>query len=160
MDRPFRAARATSHSFKSGGVRKMVFGCFDTFIGLSPSSFICHTDIRYSDQPLSQIARTTSSGETMGRPPSPDKDRFIVRLPDGMRDQISAAARANDRTMTAEIVTRLRMSFEAEGLSPAGQSALPRAEEIADLKSQLRVLTRKLNEIDTRTQHLLPAKKK
>ena len=96
----------------------------------------------------------------MGRPPSPDKDRFIVRLPDGMRDQISAAARANDRTMTAEIVTRLRMSFEAEGLSPAGQSALPRAEEIADLKSQLRVLTRKLNEIDTRTQHLLPAKKK
>jgi len=55
----------------------------------------------------------------MGRPPSPDKDRFIVRLPDGMRDQISAAAQANNRTMTAEIVARLRWSFEA------GQDAVP-----------------------------------
>jgi len=49
----------------------------------------------------------------MGRPPSPDKERFIVRLPDGMRDQIRAAAHANNRTMTAEIVARLRWSFEA-----------------------------------------------
>ncbi|MGF7007200.1 Arc family DNA-binding protein [Aminobacter sp. BE322] len=55
----------------------------------------------------------------MGRPPSPDKDRFIVRLPDGMRDQINAAAQANNRTMTAEIVARLRWSFEA------GQDAYP-----------------------------------
>lgn len=55
----------------------------------------------------------------MGRPPSPDKDRFIVRLPDGMRDQISAAAQANNRTMTAEIVARLRWSFET------GKNAFP-----------------------------------
>lgn len=88
------------------------------------------------------------------------QDKFIIRLPDGMRDQINEAAKANGRTMTAEIVTRLRMSFETEGLSPAGQPALPLEEEVADLKSQLRVITRKLNEIDTRTQHLLPAKKK
>lgn len=55
----------------------------------------------------------------MGRPPSSDKERFIVRLPDGMRDQIRAAAQANNRTMTAESVARLRWSFEA------GQDAAP-----------------------------------
>lgn len=36
-----------------------------------------------------------------------------------MRDQIGAAARANNRTMTAEIVARLHWSFET------GQNALP-----------------------------------
>ena len=55
----------------------------------------------------------------MGRPPSPDQERFIVRLPDGMRDQIRAAAKSNSRTMTAEIVARLRCSFEAGQQAPA-----------------------------------------
>lgn len=53
----------------------------------------------------------------MGRPPSPDQDKFIIRLPDGMRDQIRAAAEANGRSMTAEIVARLRLTFDTEALS-------------------------------------------
>ncbi|MGE5621464.1 MAG: Arc family DNA-binding protein [Candidatus Bathyarchaeota archaeon] len=38
-------------------------------------------------------------------------DKYIVRLPDGMRDRIAEAARANNRSMNAEIVARLEESF-------------------------------------------------
>ena len=37
-------------------------------------------------------------------------DKFIVRLPDGMRDELKAAAVANGRTMNAEIVARIANS--------------------------------------------------
>jgi len=46
--------------------------------------------------------------------PSEKQERFIVRLPDGMRDQIAEAAKSNNRTMNAEVVSRLQKSFEAE----------------------------------------------
>ncbi|WP_152967876.1 Arc family DNA-binding protein, partial [Xylella fastidiosa] len=42
-------------------------------------------------------------------------DQFIVRLPDGMRGEISAAATANNRSMNAEIVSRLQQSFDSDG---------------------------------------------
>ncbi|SDR18104.1 Arc family DNA-binding protein [Paraburkholderia tuberum] len=44
--------------------------------------------------------------------PSETQERFIVRLPDGMRDKIAAAAKASGRSMNAEIVARLQESFE------------------------------------------------
>ena len=34
-------------------------------------------------------------------------DQFALRMPDGLRDQIRAAAEANGRSMNAEIVARL-----------------------------------------------------
>jgi len=37
-------------------------------------------------------------------------DKFVVRLPDGMRDEIRAASLANNRTMNAEIVARIANS--------------------------------------------------
>ena len=43
--------------------------------------------------------------------PSRGLDKFVLRLPDGMRDKIGVAARANKRTMNAEIVQRLEASF-------------------------------------------------
>lgn len=43
--------------------------------------------------------------------PSRGLDKFVLRLPEGMRDKISMAARANKRTMNAEIVQRLEASF-------------------------------------------------
>ncbi|MGA0563078.1 Arc family DNA-binding protein [Ancylobacter sp. VNQ12] len=43
--------------------------------------------------------------------PSQSQDRFIVRLPDGMRERIAEEARKNNRSMNAEIVTRLESSF-------------------------------------------------
>lgn len=38
-------------------------------------------------------------------------DKYIVRFPDGMRDQLQAAARGHNRTLNAEIVSRLQDSF-------------------------------------------------
>ena len=43
--------------------------------------------------------------------PSRGLDKFVLRLPEGMRDKIGVAARANKRTMNAEIVSRLERSF-------------------------------------------------
>ena len=34
-------------------------------------------------------------------------DKFVVRMPDGMRDEISAASLANNRTLNAEFIARL-----------------------------------------------------
>ena len=38
-------------------------------------------------------------------------DKFMLRFPDGMRDRIAEAAKANNRSMNAEIVSRLEDSF-------------------------------------------------
>jgi Arc-like DNA binding domain len=43
--------------------------------------------------------------------PSRGLDKFVLRLPEGMRDKIGAAARANKRAMNAEIIQRLEASF-------------------------------------------------
>lgn len=44
-------------------------------------------------------------------PPSRTAEQFVVRFPDGMRDKIANAAKANNRSMNAEIVARLEQSF-------------------------------------------------
>ncbi|WP_108259275.1 Arc family DNA-binding protein [Mangrovicoccus ximenensis] len=41
------------------------------------------------------------------------QDKFIVRLPDGMRDRIKAAADANGRSMNAEVVATLEEAYPA-----------------------------------------------
>lgn len=43
----------------------------------------------------------------MSDAPSQSQDKFIVRLPDGMRDRIKAAADEANRSMNAEIVSAL-----------------------------------------------------
>lgn len=54
------------------------------------------------------------------------QDKYVIRLPDGMRDQIKADALANDRSMNAEIIARLsgaqanlrdQFAMEAMGLT-------------------------------------------
>ncbi|WP_191569529.1 Arc family DNA-binding protein [Paracoccus yeei] len=45
--------------------------------------------------------------------PSQNQDKFVVRLPDGMRDRIKAAAEANNRSMNAEIVATLEEKYPA-----------------------------------------------
>lgn len=39
-------------------------------------------------------------------------DQFVVRFPDGMRDEIRRAAEASGRSMNAEIIARLEDSFK------------------------------------------------
>lgn len=46
--------------------------------------------------------------------PSAKQDQFVLRLPDGMRDRIKAAAEANNRSMNAEVIARLARSFQLD----------------------------------------------
>lgn len=46
-----------------------------------------------------------------------DSDKFMLRLPDGMRESIRVAADSNHRSMNAEIVARLSESLN-EGFGP------------------------------------------
>lgn len=45
--------------------------------------------------------------------PSEAADRFQIRLPDGLRDEIRTSAAANGRSMNAEIVSRLSGNVES-----------------------------------------------
>jgi hypothetical protein len=51
----------------------------------------------------------------MSKQPYPSElaDRFQLRMPEGMRDEIEATAKANGRSMNAEIVLRLQQSLDA-----------------------------------------------
>lgn len=42
-------------------------------------------------------------------------DKFVVRLPEGMRDKISKVAKGNNRSMNSEIIHRLECSMEGKG---------------------------------------------
>lgn len=50
----------------------------------------------------------------MSDAPSQSQDKFIVRLPYGMRDRIKAAAEANRRSMNAEVVAALEDKFPSD----------------------------------------------
>jgi len=46
--------------------------------------------------------------------PSDKQDKFMLRMPEGMREQIRLSAEHYGRSMNAEIVARLRESFDSE----------------------------------------------
>lgn len=43
------------------------------------------------------------------------RDQYIVRFPDGMRDKIKALAKANRRSMNAEIIVAIEAGIAAGG---------------------------------------------
>jgi len=50
----------------------------------------------------------------MGRPPktpNDELDKFLLRMPDGLRARIKAAADTNNRSMNAEIITTLEREY-------------------------------------------------
>lgn len=51
-----------------------------------------------------------------------------MRLPDGMRDRIAEAAKASDRSMNAEIVARMRQSFDMDAVAGMGSSSVQASE--------------------------------
>ena len=63
--------------------------------------------------------------------PSDAAEKFVVRFPDGMRDQIAESAKKNGRTMNAEIVARLQASFE-----PTSSLDAVAAQMLADSRAQ------------------------
>ena len=76
---------------------------------------------------------------------SREADQFVLRMPDGLRDQVKQAADANGRSMNSELILRVEQSFSAE------QSAYPEIARLLDghieaevskrLRSIARVLT-------------------
>ncbi|MEN5111318.1 YlcI/YnfO family protein [Pseudomonas sp. TWI672] len=54
-------------------------------------------------------------------------DKFVVRLPDGMRDQVAAAADADDRSMNSLIVTAIRNELDGRVRANALLDALSQA---------------------------------
>lgn len=63
--------------------------------------------------------------------PSDQADKVLVRMPDGMRDRLKEAAKANNRTMNAEIVARLESTFAA----PTTSSAVDLSQTVQELQS-------------------------
>jgi hypothetical protein len=67
-------------------------------------------------------------------PPSFLLDRFNVRLPDGMRERLAEAAKANNRSLNSEIVARLEASLDA---GSADGSFAKLHQSLEDLKASL-----------------------
>lgn len=81
------------------------------------------------------------------------QDRFIIRLPDGMRDRIAELAKASGRSMNAEIVARLEQTMEAD-------DTLTRlVERFDELESQLESLSldtdKRIDRVEERVWRLL-----
>lgn len=57
---------------------------------------------------MNKISSTSTSRES---------DKFMLRLPDGMRQLIAVQAKANGRSMNAEMIYRLQCSFEEDAES-------------------------------------------
>lgn len=65
------------------------------------------------------------NSEMVDKPyPSDAADKFIVRLPPGMRDNIAEAAKINGRSMNAEVIHRLEQSLAGEGGDPGAVKSL------------------------------------
>jgi Arc-like DNA binding domain len=56
------------------------------------------------------------------KPPAPSDiaDKFMLRMPEGMRGRIAAEAEKNNRSMNAEIISRLEATLHFEDNSPEG----------------------------------------
>lgn len=79
-------------------------------------------------------------------------DKFVVRLPDGMREQVAEVARKNHRSMNSEIIDRLEQSLGSAQPKPAQNLSLDRANDEA-LRSEL---TRAYRIIDRLLQNAVP----
>lgn len=56
--------------------------------------------------------------------PSEAADKFLVRLPDGMRERLRQQAKANRRTMNSEIVHHLDRALSTENENGPAATAI------------------------------------
>ncbi len=57
-------------------------------------------------------------------------DKFVVRLPEGMRARIAEVARHYHRSMNSEIIARLEKTLLAEGNLPSETASAPALAEL------------------------------
>ena len=81
-------------------------------------------------------------------------EKFVVRLPEGMRERIAGVARNHHRSMNSEIIARLERSLVQEGELLA-DSLL--SLEGADLSSHERELLQRFRQLSRRQQNALVA---
>lgn len=84
--------------------------------------------------PMKQATYQTVSSRTA--------DKFVVRLPDGMREKIADVSRLAHRSMNSEIIARLEESLEADAgtsITDLNKATLSRVEQ--DLLKRFRLLT-------------------
>jgi hypothetical protein len=78
-------------------------------------------------------------------------DKFMLRLPDGMRERIKTEAEANRRSMNAEIVARLEWTFSPVSNVPEhvplDQDELEKMDEIMRAFSNLLMHRRRRGEV-------------
>lgn len=74
-------------------------------------------------------------------------DKFVVRLPDGMRERIADVARNHHRSMNSEIISRLEQSLFHEGMigddSPLKINSAELAPHESELLQRFRQLSRR-----------------
>lgn len=102
----------------------------------SSRTILCHRASRYT---FRMVTETSSTGR--------ESDKFMLRLPDGMRDTLKEQAKANNRSLNAEIVARLEKSL---GL-PSSPSELPPILQIIEA-SEVR---QRISTINSRIESLL-----
>lgn len=66
-------------------------------------------------------------------------DKFVVRLPDGLRADIAVLAEDNDRSMNSEIVNRLKRSITQDQLNEEQTKLIGMLlQRITELEAQLK----------------------
>lgn len=65
-------------------------------------------------------------GADMRKPPAPSDmaDKFMLRMPDGLRDRIAQVAKANGRSMNSEIVRTLENNYPHPIVRKVAEAAL------------------------------------
>ena len=92
---------------------------------------------------------------------SRDLDKVIVRLPDGMRDQLKAAAKKGNRTMNGEIVARLEFSFAAAAVVQDTGFDVGIAHDTAEFRAAVqrsKTLEQRVEELETAVATLMKKK--
>ncbi|SRR5690606_27087357 len=81
-------------------------------------------------------------------------DKFVVRLPDGMRERIADVAKNHHRSMNSEIIARLEQSLIQEG---ALGDELSLRMDSPDLSVHERELLQRFRQLTRRQQNALVA---
>ncbi|WP_277052046.1 Arc family DNA-binding protein [Zestomonas thermotolerans] len=81
-------------------------------------------------------------------------DKFVVRLPEGMRERIADIARSHHRSMNSEIIARLEQSMLQEG---ALDDDLSLANDRPELTLHERELLQRFRQLSRRQQNALLA---
>lgn len=62
-------------------------------------------------------------------PPSKLMDQYALRFPEGLREQITAAAKESGRSMNSEIIARLQKTLDADVMLPHDERIRALADE-------------------------------